>query len=45
VLDRMDSLLFATPVFFHLTGYYFGTKMAASLASPEWIHSLLKFWR
>jgi phosphatidate cytidylyltransferase len=44
VLDRMDSLLFAAPVFFHLTGYYFGTNLAAALAQPEWIRSVLKGW-
>jgi phosphatidate cytidylyltransferase len=44
VLDRMDSLLFAAPVFFHLTGYYFGTHMAATLKQPDWIRAILKFW-
>jgi len=44
VLDRMDSLLFAAPVFFHLTGYYFGTHIAATLKSPDWIRAVLKFW-
>ncbi len=44
VLDRMDSLLFAAPVFFHLTGYYFGTNLAAALAQPEWIRAVLKGW-
>ncbi len=44
VLDRMDSLLFAAPVFFHLTGYYFGTNIAAALDEPDWLHSIFKFW-
>lgn len=39
VLDRLDSLLFAGPVFFHLTGFYFGTNMAAQ-AHPAWMHCL-----
>jgi phosphatidate cytidylyltransferase len=42
VLDRMDSLLFAAPVFFHVTGYYFGTNLAASMAPPDWIHWILR---
>jgi phosphatidate cytidylyltransferase len=45
VLDRMDSLLFAAPVFFHLTGYYFGASMAAALRQPEWFRHILKFWQ
>ena len=45
VLDRMDSLLFAAPVFFHLAGYYFGTHMAVTLKQPDWIRSILQFWR
>ncbi|MGC4017106.1 MAG: phosphatidate cytidylyltransferase [Luteolibacter sp.] len=40
VLDRLDSLLFAGPVFFHLTGYYFGTNMAVSSMQPGWVRSL-----
>ncbi|MBC8126568.1 MAG: phosphatidate cytidylyltransferase [Gloeobacteraceae cyanobacterium ES-bin-144] len=44
VLDRMDSLLFAAPIFFHLTGYYFGTHLAVSLSQPEWLRGILKFW-
>ena len=27
VLDRIDSLCFAAPVFFHLTRYYFGAEI------------------
>lgn len=45
VLDRMDSLIFAAPVFFHLTGYYFGTHMASTLSQPEWMRAVLQFWR
>ena len=44
VLDRLDSLLFAAPVFFHLTGYYYGTRMAVMCKEPVWIRSLLHFW-
>lgn len=43
VLDRLDSLLFAAPVFFHLTGFWFGTNMAASHQAPDWLRSLLRF--
>lgn len=43
VLDRLDSLLFAAPVFFHLTGYYFGTNMHHTYAQPEWMRHLLHF--
>lgn len=35
VMDRIDSLCFAAPLFFHLTGFYFGTGMDP--APPEWI--------
>ncbi len=44
VLDRMDSLLFAAPVFFHLTGYYFGSNLAADLKQPDWLHHALRLW-
>ena len=43
VLDRLDSLLFAAPVFFHITGYYFGTQMAAAYSQPVWIKRLLEW--
>jgi len=42
ILDRLDSLLFAAPVFFHITGFYFKTSMAASYQPPEWLISLLR---
>ena len=29
ILDRMDSVSFASPLFFHLTRYYFATYRAA----------------
>jgi phosphatidate cytidylyltransferase len=45
VLDRMDSLLFAAPVFFHLTGYYFGTNLASSLQQPEWLRAAMRMWQ
>ena len=38
-LDRMDSLCFAAPLFFHLTGFYFGTGIDP--AAPGWILNLL----
>lgn len=38
-MDRMDSLCFAAPLFFHLTGFYFGTGMTP--AAPEWLGRLL----
>jgi phosphatidate cytidylyltransferase len=45
VLDRMDSLLFAAPVFFHLTGYYFGTNLASSLQQPDWLRAAMRLWQ
>lgn len=45
VLDRMDSLLFAAPLFFHLTAYYFGTSVAATYNQPGWMRGLLEFWK
>jgi len=42
VLDRMDSLLFAAPVFFHITGFYFGTHMAVAFGQPEWMRVILR---
>jgi phosphatidate cytidylyltransferase len=39
-LDRMDSLCFAAPLFFHLTGFYFGTGIDP--AAPGWILDLLR---
>ncbi|HQZ27922.1 MAG TPA: phosphatidate cytidylyltransferase [Verrucomicrobiales bacterium] len=35
VMDRIDSLCFAAPLFFHLTGFYFGTGVDPR--PPEWI--------
>lgn len=35
VMDRIDSLCFAAPLFFHLTGFYFGTGMDPT--PPDWI--------
>ena len=37
VLDRVDSLLFAAPVFFHLVGYYFADGMAETYSQPSWL--------
>ncbi len=42
VLDRIDSLLFAAPVFFHLTGYYFATDMIAVYKEPTWFDYILR---
>lgn len=44
VLDRLDSLLFGAPIFFHVTGYYFGTNMAATYPRPEWFDDLRHLW-
>jgi phosphatidate cytidylyltransferase len=38
-MDRIDSLCFAAPLFFHLCGFYFGTGMDPR--APEWIARLL----
>lgn len=38
-MDRLDSMCFAAPLFFHLTGFYFGTGMNPSAAS--WILELM----
>jgi phosphatidate cytidylyltransferase len=43
VLDRLDSLLFAAPVFFHITGFFFGTHIAATLQPPDWLRALPGF--
>ncbi len=42
ILDRVDSLLFAAPLFFHISGFYFGTNMALAHPIPEWLDSLLR---
>ena len=34
-LDRIDSLCFAAPLFFHITGFFFGTGMDP--APPRWL--------
>lgn len=44
ILDRLDSLLFAGPIFFHVTGYYFGTHMAVAYAQPAWMKDALRLW-
>lgn len=38
VMDRIDSLCFAAPLFFHLTGFYFGTGMDPS--PPDWVYGV-----
>jgi phosphatidate cytidylyltransferase len=38
-LDRIDSLCFAAPLFFHITGFCFGTGMDPS--PPRWMLELL----
>jgi hypothetical protein len=40
----MDSLLFAAPVVFHITGYYFGTHLAMALKQPEWLRTVMRLW-
>lgn len=44
VLDRLDSLLFAGPIFFHVAGYYFSTDMTATHQQPRWMHEALRLW-
>ncbi len=44
VLDRVDSLLFAAPVFFHLTAYYFATSMYEAYRVPAWFRLILNPW-
>ena len=38
-LDRIDSLCFAAPLFFHITGFFFGTGMDPK--PPAWILDLI----
>lgn len=38
-MDRLDSLCFAAPLFFHLTGFYFGSGM--NPRPPEWIYHFM----
>lgn len=38
-MDRLDSLCFAAPLFFHLTGFYFGTGIDPR--PPEWIFQFM----
>lgn len=38
-MDRIDSLCFAAPLFFHLTDFYFGSGMDP--VAPEWMLRLL----
>jgi len=45
VLDRLDSLLFSAPLFFHVTGFYFATNMYAAYAQPAWFGRLLRPWQ
>jgi phosphatidate cytidylyltransferase len=42
VLDRMDSLLFAAPTFFHLVAFFYATSMATTYPLPSWLESILK---
>jgi phosphatidate cytidylyltransferase len=44
VLDRLDSLLFAGPLFFHVVGYYFGTNMHEAYKQPKWMYDALRLW-
>jgi phosphatidate cytidylyltransferase len=44
VLDRLDSLLFAGPLFFHVVGYYFGTNMHEAYKQPQWMYDALRLW-
>jgi phosphatidate cytidylyltransferase len=38
-MDRIDSLCFAAPLFFHLCGFYFGTGIDPS--PPDWVKHML----
>ena len=38
-MDRVDSLCFAAPLFFHLCSFYFGTGMESR--PPDWVLQLL----
>lgn len=38
-LDRIDSLCFSAPLFYHLCGFYFGTGV--NNHPPEWLMSIL----
>jgi hypothetical protein len=44
VLDRLDSLIFACPIHFHINGYHFGTPFASSHAQPTWTKEALRLW-
>jgi len=44
VLDRVDSLLFAAPLFFHLTSFCFGTNMAVAYQQMPWMESVWRFF-
>ncbi|MCB1227534.1 MAG: phosphatidate cytidylyltransferase [Verrucomicrobiales bacterium] len=41
VLDRLDSILFSAPVFFHVVGFYFGDSMARVYPMPDWLSRVL----
>ena len=45
VLDRLDSLLFSAPLFFHVCGYYFGTDMATAYGRVEVLDRILHLWQ
>jgi len=38
-MDRIDSLCFAAPLFFHITGFYFGSGL--NPVAPDWMLRLL----
>jgi phosphatidate cytidylyltransferase len=42
ILDRVDSLIFSAPPFFHLTSYYFGGVIPAT---DTHVVNLLRFWQ
>lgn len=44
VLDRLDSLLFCAPIFFHICGYYLSTDMAKAHGRVEFFDDLLHLW-
>lgn len=44
VLDRLDSLLFAAPVFFHVCAYYLVPGQVAPDGPPPWLKDALSLW-
>ena len=45
VLDRLDSLLFGAPIFFHVCGYYLSTDMNEAHGRIEIFDNILHLWQ